>query len=466
MGERVTISYRGAAYELGRGKRCYAIWAAGAPRTEPVERWPETPDGWVAAWTRFTEVETPGTIVPAGRVPSQSGPEPGMFSGPGDFAGSRPGDVVTSGRQTPGWLVPGAAGPAFAAALLGIGVICGLVGLFTHYQGGLTLASQPASLVPHVAYLAVWTLAALLIVLRAGTLARAGALLAVGTSVVTFGLFGADLGQGLSLADAGLWISLVGWLACTVGAVLAVLSTGITAGRGTIGKPDARGLARAGLLIVAGVGVALSYFPNWDSYLLRSSTTGQTEIGGGFAFGSTIPGWVQAFDVAIMVLFVLVVVIAALWRPVAAGAMLLAGAAIPMGAQAISGMVQASEPTSPTVFGISAGDAQQLGLTITNGLTPAFWVYCLFVVTLLVSCAWMLLSPPARPGAGPGLVPVTGPSGAEVTEPDAPAGPVAEPPSAPVAEPLSGPVTGLFMGQPDDVWTERELAADSRDDKA
>ena len=28
MGEKVTISYRGAGYELGRGKRCYGIWGS------------------------------------------------------------------------------------------------------------------------------------------------------------------------------------------------------------------------------------------------------------------------------------------------------------------------------------------------------------------------------------------------------------------------------------------------------
>ena len=294
-------------------------------------------------------------------------------------------------------------------------------------------------------YLAVWTLAALLIALRAGAVARAGALLAVGTSVVTFGLFLADLGQGFSAADAGLWISLVGWLACTVGAAMAFLTTGPV----TFGRPDSRGLARAGLLIAAGLGVALSYFPNWDSYLLHSSTVGQSQAYGvGYAFANTLPGWVQVADVAIMVLFFLLVVAAALWRPLLAGAMLLAGAVIPMAAQAVSAMVQSSEPTSPTIFGYSAAQAQQLGLTITNGLTPAFWIFCLFVVALLVSCAWMLISPPGRPEAGPVSALPVEPATA-VTDEHA---------AAPVAEPVPG-----LAG---DAWTEPELAADSRDDRA
>ena len=59
--EKVTISYRGAKYELGRGKRYYGIWVAGATASDPVDRWPETREGWTQAWARYTAIETPGT---------------------------------------------------------------------------------------------------------------------------------------------------------------------------------------------------------------------------------------------------------------------------------------------------------------------------------------------------------------------------------------------------------------------
>ena len=49
----VTIWYRGARYQLGRGQHGYAIWAAGGPPAQPLEWWPETRDGWAAAWARF-----------------------------------------------------------------------------------------------------------------------------------------------------------------------------------------------------------------------------------------------------------------------------------------------------------------------------------------------------------------------------------------------------------------------------
>ena len=52
----------------------------------------------------------------------------------------------------------------------------------------------------------------------------------------------------------------------------------------------------------------------------------------------------------------------------------------------------------PAQFGISSAQASQLGLTISAGVTPAFWVYCGFLVALVVSCVWMLFTPLLRPG--------------------------------------------------------------------
>ena len=66
-----------------------------------------------------------------------------------------------------------------------------------------------------------------------------------------------------------------------------------------------------------------------------------------------------------------------------------------MAAQAISALIQAGQSISPAQFGISASRAAQLGLTITSGLTPAFWIYFAFVIALAGVCAWMLI--PARP---------------------------------------------------------------------
>ena len=41
MFDRVTITYRGARYEIGRGSGFYGVWTAGGARSQPLERWPE-----------------------------------------------------------------------------------------------------------------------------------------------------------------------------------------------------------------------------------------------------------------------------------------------------------------------------------------------------------------------------------------------------------------------------------------
>jgi hypothetical protein len=396
--DNVTITYRGAGYEIGRGPDFYGVWAIGAPRSRPLERWPETPEGWSAAWTRFTEIEAPGTIAPAGRRIAW----PGQRTVP---AGQR---TVPAGQRTGAGTRTGAIS---AALLLVVGVVLGIASLFPAYLDGQSLAQQPANLVPHVIYLAAWSLSAALILLG-GTRPRMGALLGMGLSIVTFGLFFADAGMAItggSQAGPGLVLGLLGWLACAAGSAVAFRLRPA----GTTGHPAALGRLRGadagpvGLLVLAGLGTAVAFAPSWDSYLLRTAA-GQTQsVTAGNAFSN--PGLVIAGDVAVMVAVAAVVIAAALWRPMRHGAVLLAGAIIPMAAQAISALIQVGEPVSPAQFGISSAEASQLGLTISSGLTPVFWIYCVFVVALMVSCAWMFFIPhhlagprPDPAGAGPG----------------------------------------------------------------
>jgi hypothetical protein len=261
--------------------------------------------------------------------------------------------------------------------------------------------------VPHIIYLVTWSLSAVLILLG-GVRLRVGALIGLGMSIVTFGLFFADLGEviagGSHLMGAGLPLSLVGWLACTIGSMLAfrLRPDGVP---GRLGKLRGFELGPVGLLVLAGLGAAIAFAPSWDTYTLRTATASQS-IAEGNAFSN--PGPVIAGDVIVMVALALVVIAAALWRPIRHGAALLAGAIIPMAGQAISALIQVAQPTAPSQFGFSSAQASQLGLTISNGVTPAFWIYCLCILVLLVSCAWMLFTPHQAaglhadpPGAGP-----------------------------------------------------------------
>ena len=383
MLDKVTIAYRGGTYEIGRGRDYFGIWTVEGSRSQPLEWWPETQEGWSAAWTRFAVLEAPDAISTVGQTRTR----------PGERADWAP--AITAGRR----------GAIAAALLLGVGVALGIAGLFPDYLGGTSLAGQPDNLVSHVIYLAAWTVGGVLIALGGARL-RVGALLAAGLSIVTFGLFLADAGTPISggahLAGAGLVLSLLGWLACAAGSALAFLirparsadpagSTGTHRRRITLGRPRGAALGPAVLLVLAGLGTAAAFALSWDSFTLRTAA-GQTQtFTAGNAFAD--PGAVIAGNVVVMVALAAVVITAALWRPARYGAALLAGAIIPMAAQAISALVQVGEAASPTQFGLTPAQASQLGLTISTGLTPAFWIYTVLVVVLLVSCAWMLFMP-------------------------------------------------------------------------
>jgi hypothetical protein len=91
-----------------------------------------------------------------------------------------------------------------------------------------------------------------------------------------------------------------------------------------------------------------------------------------------------------MVALVAIAIIAALGHPIQNGAIMLAGAITVMLGEAIYTLIICSEPRS-----------QASGMTNTASETPAFWIYCLLLTVLVVSCALMLttrvrrVAPPA-----------------------------------------------------------------------
>jgi len=361
--DNVAIWYRGANYQLGRWRHGYGIWPVAGQAEYPLEGWPETPQGWAAAWSRFTAIEHPTAIAHL----------------------SQPAVPVASRGSSIG-----------AAGLLGAGVACGIAGLFPAYLSGASVASDPANLVPHVIYLATW-LASGLLVVAGGTWRRVGALLGLGTSIVTFGYFFADLGTVLSGGagplGSGLALGLIGWLLCTAGAALAAWPPGLAGAPRWRPAPRGRLAVTLAVTTLLAAGAAIAFAPPWDSYTLRTPTQLIQTVTAGNIFSN--PGLVIFGNVAVMVALVAVAAAAALWQPARLGAAVLAGALIPMVAQAISALIQAGQGVSPAQFGISPSRAAQLGLTINSGLTPAFWIYFALVTALAGMCAWMLIQ--ARP---------------------------------------------------------------------
>ena len=394
MPDKAVISHRGEKYEIGRGKRFYGIWVVGAPYDAPVDRWPENRDGWQQAWARFAAIEEPGTIAPVTRERkalrlgiARRGADDGAT---GDSASGERGPASPR-RRGSGLLV--------GEGLLVLGVVLGLAGLFPAYEGSQSLLSQSDQVVPHLCYVIGWALTAALVALsvaRPSNAAKLGALFGLGLSAVTFGLFLADLGQvtsgGVSLGS-GLVVSLLSWAACTAGSALV-----LTANVGSSGQPsrpmrlERRHAGPLALLVLAGIGTAVTFAPSWDRYVLAFSAEGTSQtIIAGNAFDN--PGVVIAGNVAVMAAIVAVAILAAMWRPARHGALLLAGAIVPLAAVAVSALIQVGQPATPEMFGISASQASAAGLTISSGLTGIFWVYFVFVISLLVSCAWLFTEP-------------------------------------------------------------------------
>ena len=366
MRDNILISHRGANFEIGRGRGFYGIWAVGAPRTQPLAEWPQTPEGWYGAWARFVAIEAPSTITEVGAAAP----------------------AATDRTRTRNYDL------TLASGLLAVGVVVGVIGLFPNYLAGLSLANQPSLLVPHVIYFALWTLAALLLALG-GTRARVGALLAAGTTVGTLGFFLTDAGtaiaSGAHIMGPGLVLGLVGWLlaaGATAAAVAHLHSEHVPAGTG------GQRLRGALPYFVAALGLAITFAPAWDSYQL-TSTAGATSLTAGNAFANPAP--MIAGNVAVMVLIVAAATIAALWRPIVLGAALLIGALVPMIAQAVSAVIQLGEATPSSEFGISAARASAIDLHISSGLTGVFYLYCGFLIVLAVLCAGMLVTIRPRP---------------------------------------------------------------------
>lgn len=365
MPDNVTISHRGANYQIGRGPGYYGIWRSGDSGSQPLEWWPETDVGWYSAWSRFVSIEVPGSIAPV---------------------------VSPSPAATPSQARAG-----LGAVLLAVGVVCGFVGLFPSYLAGSSLASDASELLPHVVYLVAWATSALLLTLGASRW-RSGAFLAVGTSVVTFGFYLADAGtamsQGAHVMGAGLVLALVGWLLCAAGSVVSV--SGRPQGEGPQGprRPEFVPLLALGL---CAIGTAAAFAPSWDSYVLQTTAGTSDTVTAGNVFSNPAP--VIAGNVAVMIGLVAVVLLAAMWRPARNGALLMAGAVIPMVAQGISAFVQIAQGATPAMFGISSATAASEGLRITSGLTLAFWIYCVFLVLLIVAAVSAFVAP--RPATLP-----------------------------------------------------------------
>ena len=336
--------------------------ATGLPGQDPQGTSPASPEQqWDQVPTRLS-------------ASSARSPRPGVSGQPG------PGSIGPSHRHTV------ASGPASrrlpASALLGLGVILGLAGLFPRYWAGLTLVSQPRELIRPLSYIAVWA-AATVGVFGGKTVARSAALLGAGLGAVLFGFFLGDLGYVISgqvKPGPGFVLSALGWLACTAGSVYALTVRGGPRG----GSPQG-GVTPLGLVTVAAsIGTAITFLPSWTKVtLVQHGISHSITAKSTFAAG----GLEAAGVVAVMVALIAVAIVAALRRPIGDGSVMLAGAVVPMTAEAITYLI------------IDSGKGyHEASRIISLGETPDFWIYCLLLTALVASCACMLVTLPRANG--------------------------------------------------------------------
>jgi hypothetical protein len=345
------IAHRGP-YSLVRGRDFYGIWEPGSPKDQFIERFPLTAQGWFAGRRRVEALDR-------------------LADGP-DSA------PITAPRANRAALLS-------AGAVLG-GLVLGVAGLFPRYLGGTSLNSQAEQLLPHIAYLLGWSLvAALLLVERRFALGAAG--LGVGISLVTFGFFLTDVltasathGEG---PGAGLYLSLAGWLACSVGSATALFVLRSATPRG---RPVAWGHP----VVVAGgigaLGAAVAFALPWDSYTLTTATTGASQTTtAGDVFAN--PGAIIAGNVVTMALIVGVLLMAVAWRPTVVGVTILTGALVPLAAQVFATLAQPIPALSE--FGITAAQAAEGEVSVTASYTGWFYLYCAFAAALVVLAGWI-----------------------------------------------------------------------------
>jgi hypothetical protein len=344
--------YRSTRYILGRGSDFYGIWDASTPNGEVIERFPATAAGWFAARRRLDAL-----------------------------------DHLARATTTSPIIAPLTDRTTFlVAGVVLAGVVLGIAGLFPNYLGGSNLVSQGAELLPHVAYVTGWALVAGLL-LAERRFARGASGLGLGLSLISFGFFLTDVltaiaGQGES-PGAGLYLSLVGWLACSAGSAAALIALRSRAPRG---RPSAWRHPVVALGAIGALGAAVAFALPWDRYTLTAATTHATQTtNAGDIFAN--PGAIIAGNVVTMILIIGVLAVAIAWRPTVIGITVLAGALVPLAAQVFATLAQPVPALSE--FGITAAQAAEGQVSIAASYTGWFYLYCAFVAGLVVLAGWI-----------------------------------------------------------------------------
>ena len=441
----IAVTKTGDKYVLGWTSYFCGVWKVGDVSGIPEHNYPPTSTGWEQACTQFDRLEAahaattqqprdPYTQAPqdtfqygqylrtgSGGMPNSELPNTGYspatetqtaavdayipVAAPTISGGAEPDRTTAAQWAVPNRVATGQnvsnkpsegvlAKPALwvwqlsAAAVIIVGVVVGIVGLFPNYlsgiSGGQSLVSSGSEMAPHIVYLAAWALAAALILTGKNLIAFASKL-ALGVSFVTFGLFLSDIASGVnaSYIGAGLALAAASWVLCTGGAVMAYFAFGKE--KNSESKMHIGNFGVAAILILA-LAISILYVPAWDSYTYTSLVSGapvQHVVTAGDAF--QLPAPMIAGAVATAVAFFLAALYMTVVRKTKSGHWFFAGAMLVMLSQIISAYIQQANPYTAT--GISQATAQAQGIVITDGFTPVFYGFFICLIILSVFLA-------------------------------------------------------------------------------
>ena len=139
------------------------------------------------------------------------------------------------------------------------------------------------------------------------------------------------------------------------------------------------------LVIILAAVTAGAFLPAWDHAVATSAVTGRSvgvDLGNAFSHQP----WQQVVGTVLAALSLLVVpAVAVRLRNKAVGAAAVCGSLLVLAAQLASAVVQVDQPVSPSYFGLTAGQVQQLGLSLSLRLTDWFTVDALAAYALLAA---------------------------------------------------------------------------------
>jgi hypothetical protein len=306
-----------------------------------------------------------------------------------------------------------------AGGLLAATVILHVVAMLPHYFGGAgqaSLWSQPDQAAEYVVLAAGWALA---LGLGLSSPARAGvaAGLAVGIGATELGFRLSDLGDvfryGSGQAAAGLWLMSVAWAVGAAGAAVAVIAARRRAAQPAIqaALPEPPRYGPGAVVLVAALALATAgaFLPAWNRYVGVATTTGRSIS---FNLGNAFSGpWQVVLGTVISGLALAVVpILAVRLRARAVGAAVVAGSLVVLASQFVSAIVQVGEAVPPSVAGLNATQANQLGLQLHMTLSGWFTfdvlaAFGLFVATMVLAHARLEETPPGFQASSVGTWP-------------------------------------------------------------